>query len=71
MDESAIKANEMWVNNARTIEALKTWIGLRLEKGDYDGGEREEKDRGEGGFNGKDGGDEVDRGGLYPVLNVD
>lgn len=37
LDESAIKANEMWVNNARTIEALKTWISLRLEKHDYDG----------------------------------
>ena len=44
MDESAIKANEMWVNNARTIEALKTWISTRLEKQEYETRQAEEDD---------------------------
>ena len=35
MDEGAIKENEEWVGNARTIEALRTWIKQRLEHGDY------------------------------------
>lgn len=41
MDEEAIKDNEEWVGNARTIEALRTWIKQRLENHDYasDGGQ--------------------------------
>ena len=37
MDENDIKANEMWVGNARTIEALRAWIQRRLERQEYDG----------------------------------
>lgn len=36
LSEGAIKANEMWVGNARTIEALRTWINQRLEQHDYE-----------------------------------
>ncbi|KAG8534142.1 uncharacterized protein KY384_000986 [Bacidia gigantensis] len=36
MSEETIKANEAWVSNARTIEALRTWIHNRLEQHDYD-----------------------------------
>lgn len=41
MDEGAIKDNEEWVGNARTIEALRTWVKQRLENHDYtsDGGQ--------------------------------
>ena len=35
MDEGAIKDNEEWVGNARTIEALRTWIKQRLENREY------------------------------------
>ena len=35
MDEGAIKDNEEWVGNARTIEALRTWIKQRLENHEY------------------------------------
>lgn len=35
MDEGAIKDNEEWVGNARTIEALRTWIKHRLENHEY------------------------------------
>ena len=45
MDETAIRANEMWVNNARTIEALKTWINQRLQNHDYDSDEEAAKQR--------------------------
>ena len=35
LDEGAIKDNEEWVGNARTIEALRTWIKQRLENHEY------------------------------------
>lgn len=35
MDEGAIKDNEEWVGNARTIEALRTWIKQRIENHEY------------------------------------
>ena len=35
MDEGAIKDNEEWVGNARTIEALRTWIKHRLDSQKY------------------------------------
>ena len=57
MDEGAIKANEMWVGNARTIEALRTWINKRLENHEY-GSEGEERE-------GKEG-----TPSLYPVLST-
>lgn len=45
MDEGAIKANEMWVGNIRTIEALRTWIKQRLENHEYESeGEGEGKE---------------------------
>ena len=46
MDEGAIKANEMWIGNIRTIEALRTWINKRLENHEYEseGEEREAKE---------------------------
>ena len=57
MDEGAIKANEMWVGNIRTIEALRTWIKQRLENHEYESeGEGEERE-------GKEG-----TPSLYPVL---
>lgn len=36
MDEGVIKENEEWVGNARTIEALRTWVKQRLENHDYE-----------------------------------
>ena len=42
MDEGAIKCNEEWVGNARTIEALRTWIKQRLEHHEYASDEEEE-----------------------------
>ena len=60
MDETAIKANEMWVNNARTIEALKTWINQRLENREYDSDEEAAKDKAK---------DEQES--LYPILNTE
>ncbi|CAF9908866.1 hypothetical protein IMSHALPRED_007523 [Imshaugia aleurites] len=41
MDEGAIKDNEEWVGNARTIEALRTWIKHRLENHEYASDEEE------------------------------
>ena len=41
MDEVAVKENEMWVSNARTIEALRASIKHRLESNDYDTAEEE------------------------------
>ena len=58
MDEGAIKANEMWVGNARTIEALRNWIKQRLENHEYEGEEEANP---------------VDKEGtssLYPVLST-
>ena len=57
MDEGAIKANEMWVGNIRTIEALRTWIKQRLENHEYESeGETQEREGEEG------------TPSLYPVL---
>lgn len=36
MDEGAIKANEEWVGNARTIEALRNWLKQRLDNHEYE-----------------------------------
>ncbi|KAL2051250.1 hypothetical protein ABVK25_008499 [Lepraria finkii] len=58
MDEGAIKANEMWVGNARTIEALRNWIKQRLENHEYES---------------EEGASPVDKEGtpsLYPVLST-
>lgn len=69
MDESAIKANEMWVNHARTIEALKTWINLRLERHEYDdnnGGEEEDPVTVKANEKGDDSAEA-----LYPILSTD
>lgn len=58
MDEGAIKANEMWVGNARTIEALRNWIKQRLENHEYEseeGGSPKDKE---------------DTPSLYPVLST-
>jgi hypothetical protein len=35
MDEVAIKGNEMWVGNARTVESIRAWLKQRLESNDY------------------------------------
>ena len=56
MDEGAIKENEEWVGNARTIEALRTWIKQRLDNHDYASNEEEESAMKE------------DTPSLYPVL---
>ena len=56
MDEGAIKENEEWVGNARTIEALRTWIKQRLDNHDYTSNEEEESAMKE------------DTPSLYPVL---
>ncbi len=42
MDEGAIKDNEEWVGNARTIEALRTWIKQRLDNREYASDEEQE-----------------------------
>ena len=42
MDEGAIKDNEEWVGNARTIEALRTWVKQRLENHEYASDEEQE-----------------------------
>ena len=42
MDEGAIKDNEEWVGNARTIEALRTWVKHRLENHEYASDEEQE-----------------------------
>ncbi len=57
MDEGAIKANEMWLGHARTIEALRKWIKQRLENHEYES-EGEERE-------GKEG-----TPSLYPVLGA-
>ncbi|KAK4693161.1 hypothetical protein P7C71_g4186, partial [Lecanoromycetidae sp. Uapishka_2] len=36
MDEGAIKANEEWVGNARTIESLRNWLKQRLDNHEYE-----------------------------------
>lgn len=48
MDESAIRADEMWVGNARTIEALRAWIKNRLEQREYDDGNKETETKSKG-----------------------
>ena len=63
MSEESIKANEIWVGNIRTIEALRAWIRRRLENHEYeiDGDEMDQ---------GLDKDDvKEEKGSLYPVLN--
>ena len=36
MDEKSARAEEMWVGNIRTIEAIRAWIKQRLEREEYD-----------------------------------
>jgi len=43
LDEGAIKANEEWVGNARTIEALRNWLKQRLDNHEYDGDGEEDQ----------------------------
>lgn len=43
MDEGAIKANEEWVGNARTIESLRNWLKQRLDNHDYESDEGEDQ----------------------------
>jgi len=70
LDEGAIRANEIWVEQARTIEALRKWVQGRLAREDFevDGQEGSE----EGGMGMKmelkqeHGQDEV----FYPSLGV-
>ncbi len=70
LDEGAIRANEIWVEQARTIEALRKWVQGRLAREDFeiDGQEGSE----EGGMGMKmelkqeQGQDEV----FYPSLGV-
>lgn len=42
MDETAVKDNEMWVRNARTIEALRACIQKRIEANEYENKEEEQ-----------------------------
>ena len=62
MDEGAIKANEAWVGNIRTIEALRTWVTRRLEHHEYVGGAEEMQ---------QDQKDDAKKDDLYPVLNTE
>ena len=39
LDDKAVKANEKWLTNVRTIEELKKWVSYRLENHDYDSDE--------------------------------
>lgn len=36
LDEGAIRANEIWVEQARTIEALRKWVQGRLEREEFE-----------------------------------
>ncbi len=42
IDEVAIKGNEMWVGNARTVESIRAWLKQRLESNDYESDEETE-----------------------------
>ena len=57
MDEMAVKENEMWVRNARTIEALRACIQKRLEANEYESSGSEQ-----------DAEVKEERTNLYPVL---
>ena len=62
MSEEAVKANEAWVSNIRTIEALRGWINHRLQNHIYqDNGEEMDHDQKK-----KENKDKED---LYPLLN--
>lgn len=67
LDEGAIKANEVWVEQARTIEALRKWVTGRLEREEF-------VTEGDGSVEGVkvEQGMEQERGdeGLYPALSV-
>ena len=44
MDEVAVRENEMWVSNARTVEALRACIRQRLETNQYENTEEHQPD---------------------------
>ena len=58
LDEAAVKENEMWVGNARTVEALRAIIKHRLEANEYESDEEKQKPEVK---------EEADS--LYPVLS--
>lgn len=45
MDEVAIKENEMWVGNARTVENIRAWLKKRLESNDYESDDEMEREQ--------------------------
>lgn len=47
LDEDTIRANEMWVGSARTVEALRAWIKQRLETRQYDDVEKGDREMSE------------------------
>ena len=63
MSEESIKANELWVGNIRTIEALRAWVHRRLENHDYES-DGDEMDQGLEKDTLKE-----EKASLYPVLN--
>lgn len=73
MDEGTIRANETWVENARTIEALRAWISARLENQEYESDDDKDVDVDEDVEDDDDGlGQKLKRevgGSLYPVLH--
>ena len=60
IDEVAIKGNEMWVGNARTVESIRAWLKQRLESNDYESREEMES---------KQPRDKEESASLYPVLS--
>lgn len=62
ISEEALKANEAWVSNIRTIEALRAWVHHRLNNNLYeDGDEKVDDDKK------KEASEE--KGNLYPILH--
>lgn len=57
--EAAIKENEKWVNNCRTVESIRAWLKQRLESNDYENDE---------GRQGKQPEVKEEPSNLYPVL---
>ena len=62
MSEETIKANESWVSNIRTIEALRSWVNRRLQHCEYEG-EHEESQNDKGKAQVK-----PEKENLYPML---
>ena len=70
LDEGAIKANEVWVEQARTIEALRRWVTGRLERGEFEvAGEGSSEEVEMEAAQEQAHGMRPDEG-LYPALNV-